>query len=66
MGFKKTSAAASALQVPYYTLMALLRYGRITPPQKDSSGDYVWTDDDLERARIALANRGRRHEATNA
>ena len=33
---------------------------RLSPPAKDSSGDYIWTDDDLARAREAFARRKKR------
>jgi hypothetical protein len=53
--FKKTPEAARALGVPYWRLSDAIRRGALTPPQKDSSGDYVWGPDDIERARAALA-----------
>ena len=37
-----------------------IRFAVIDPPAKDSSGDYQWTDADLERARQALAMRSQR------
>jgi hypothetical protein len=55
MGTRKTPAAADELGVPYTTLMSLLRYRKIKPPSKDSSGDFQWTDADIKRAREALA-----------
>jgi hypothetical protein len=54
MPFRKTPIAARELGVPYYTLIGLLRSGRIPPPVKDSSGDYLWSTEDIERARQAL------------
>jgi hypothetical protein len=57
--YHKTTAAARELGVPYHVLIGLIRYGRIDPPAKDSSGDFVWADADLERARQALAGRSR-------
>ena len=46
-------------------LQALLRDRRMTPPAKDATGRYLWTDEDIERARFALARdrRKRRVEA---
>jgi hypothetical protein len=32
----------------------MLRSGRLEKPAKDSSGDFVWTEDDLQRARRVL------------
>jgi hypothetical protein len=55
--FLKTPRAASELLTTYHRLMGLIRFGKILPPLKDSSGDYVWTSEDLERARQALALR---------
>jgi hypothetical protein len=52
----KTPIAAQMLNVSYSHLMSLLRYRKICPPQKDSSGDYVWTEDDLAAARRAFEN----------
>ncbi len=60
MLFRKTSAAARELSVPYWTLIGLLRYGKIDPPGKDTSGDYVWTEADMSRARQAIAKRAGR------
>ena len=53
----KTPAAADALGVGYWRLIGLLRSKRLPAPQKDSSGDYLWTPEDIERARQALAVR---------
>jgi hypothetical protein len=55
VSYRKTPAAARELNVPYHSLINLIRYGKITPPERDTSGDYVWTDADLARARQALA-----------
>jgi hypothetical protein len=57
MAFLKTPAAADLLGVGYWRLIGLLRSKRLAPPQKDSSGDYLWTPEDIERARQALAGR---------
>lgn len=43
----KTPQAAHRLNVPYSQLMSWIRYGKVAPPRKDSSGDYVWTEADL-------------------
>ena len=55
MHFLKTPLAAEHLGVSYHRLIGLLRFRKMEPPARDSSGDYVWTDSDLERARKALA-----------
>ena len=52
----KTAVAAQILGVSYHQTIGLIRYAKLTPlPERDSSGDYWWTADDLERARQALA-----------
>jgi hypothetical protein len=56
----KTPIAARRLKVPYSRLVSLLRYGKVAPPRKDSSGDYVWTEDDLAAARRVLDSGRRR------
>jgi DNA-binding transcriptional MerR regulator len=62
MTYLKSSAAAARLGVPYYTLHNLIRSGKVPPPQRDTSGDFVWTERDLARARRALSRRrGVRH-----
>jgi hypothetical protein len=57
MGYLKSSAAARALGVPYYRLFELIRSGKLPPPPKDTSGDYVWSEQDIEAARRALMAR---------
>jgi hypothetical protein len=55
MPYLKSRAVADQLGVPYWRLFDLIRSRRLVAPDKDSSGDYVWTSDDVERARQALA-----------
>jgi hypothetical protein len=62
-GMEKSSAVARALGIPYSRLFSLIREGKITPPAKDGSGDYVWSALDVERARRALLTRRGQHEA---
>ena len=52
---RKSPVAAKELGIPYYRLIGMLRSAKIQPPQKDSSGDYLWTDADLQAARQAMA-----------
>jgi predicted site-specific integrase-resolvase len=63
MAFLKTRAVCELLGVRYTYLANWLRDGRLTPPAKDSSGDFIWTPEDIERARAALTARRRRGEA---
>lgn len=60
---RKTPVAARELQTSYHKLFSLVRFNKITPPERDSSGDYVWSDDDLARAREALKIDLRRRKA---
>ena len=55
MSFRKTPVAADELGDTYHQLISLLRFRKIQPPARDTSGDYVWTDADLNRARRAFA-----------
>jgi hypothetical protein len=55
----KTMEVVQHLGTSYLTLTNLVRYGRIPKPGKDSSGDLVWKNADVEGARQALANRRR-------
>jgi DNA-binding transcriptional MerR regulator len=59
MGLFKTKAVADLIGITYHRLFELIRSNKIPPPQKDSSGDYVWCEQDIERARQALAARRR-------
>jgi hypothetical protein len=62
----KTPQAARELGVSYWKLCALLRSDKIPFPAKDTSGDYVWSAADLERARAAMQVDRRRKEARSA
>jgi hypothetical protein len=53
---RKTRDVAREIGVPYTLIYSRLRSGRLAPPGKDSAGDYVWTDADVERARKELAD----------
>jgi hypothetical protein len=53
--YRKTPMAARELNISYTALINLMRYGKVEPPGRDSSGHFVWTDGDLERVRQALA-----------
>jgi hypothetical protein len=55
MRFKSTGEAAAALDRQHYHLDFLIRTRRIPAPQRSPGGDFLWTDEDIERARQALA-----------
>ncbi|MHB1426944.1 MAG: hypothetical protein ACYC3I_27635 [Gemmataceae bacterium] len=57
---RKSRDVADCLGISYYALFELLRGQHLIPPEKDSSGDYVWTAEDIERAQKALAHRRRK------
>ena len=54
---RKTPIAAKEVGISYHRLINLIRFGAIMPPEKDSSGDYVWSDSDVEAARKVIAGR---------
>jgi hypothetical protein len=62
---RKSPTAAAELGVSYYRLIGLLRARKLRPPAKDSSGDYVWTDADMDAARQALLATGRQKAVKN-
>jgi hypothetical protein len=51
----KTTIAARELGISYSRLMSLLRADKFRAPHKDSSGDYLWSQEDLEEAKQALS-----------
>lgn len=61
----KTRSAALAIGATVAQLRGAISNGKLDPPEKDASGDYLWTDEDLDRARAALAvdRRRKRPEA---
>jgi hypothetical protein len=58
----KSPLAARELGITYHQLIGLLRFGKIDPPPRDSSGDYLWFPEDLRHARRALARERPRHQ----
>jgi hypothetical protein len=61
---KKTGEVVRQLETTLHKIIGLLRYNKITPPAKDSSGDFCWSPEDIAAARKALrdveAQRARR------
>jgi hypothetical protein len=67
VGDIKTPVAARHLGMPYWHLIDLIRFDKIAAPARDSSRHYVWTPEDVERARQVIeARRGQRQEAARA
>ncbi len=54
---KKTTEVARDLGIPLYTLQNWLRAELVMRPQKDSSGDFVWTDIEIAAARAVVRAR---------
>jgi hypothetical protein len=65
MQFFKTPVVAEQLGIGYHCLFGLIRSRYLTPPDKDSSGDYVWTSADIERARKVLQGRAERRKGAS-
>jgi hypothetical protein len=53
----KTPEAAKQVGVSYHQLMNLIRFGKISRPARDSSGDYLWAQGDLDHAREVFSAR---------
>ena len=56
----KTIEVVRKLEVPYWRIIELIRNLKLPPPTKDVSGEYLWSAEDVARARAALANPPRR------
>jgi hypothetical protein len=66
MKFLKSREAAERLGINYHKLINLVRFRKMDPPQRDSSGDYYWLEADLKRARAALEKERRPATTANA
>jgi hypothetical protein len=51
---RTTQEAAGIVGTSYHNLFAMIRCRKIPRPAKNSSGDYLWTSEDIERARQAM------------
>ena len=60
--YRKTPVAAREVPAPYSRLMSLLRLNKIPAPIKDSSGDFLWSDEDIARAREAIRELDQRRQ----
>ncbi len=56
-GVKSTRQVAELLGLPVSKLARALWLRRFYPPQKSPAGDYLWTQQDVERACWALLHR---------
>ena len=57
MTFKSTREAAQRLGMRPDLLQRAIWLGRVQAPAKSPSGDYLWTEDDIGRAALALHRR---------
>jgi len=62
MQFYGTREVAKILNVRPHTLTAAIWNGRVDPPQKSPGGEFLWTEDDIERASWALLHRSYKHQ----
>jgi hypothetical protein len=51
----KTSEVSRDMNIGYERLFSWIRTRKIAAPAKDSSGDYCWSESDVEAARRVLA-----------
>ena len=58
----KTRQVASILGTNPAALRAAIERGKVPAPAKDVSGDFAWTEEDIEATRAALAVDRRRKE----
>ncbi len=54
MSYLKSRQVSEQLQIPYWKLVYILRAGMIPQPQKDASGDLIWSVRDVKNAEKAL------------
>jgi DNA-binding transcriptional MerR regulator len=50
MGGKKTGAVFKITGIPIANLLYLIASGKIPPPAKDSAGQYLWSQADIDAA----------------
>jgi hypothetical protein len=56
----KTRSAAKAIGVSLPALRSALGSGKLAPPAKDESGDFIWWPEDIERAKSVMLHDRRR------
>lgn len=62
----KTSAVCRELNLPYSRLMSFIRCGKVTAPERDSSGDFWWDAAAVAQIRKAMNSPRRRKEKVGA
>jgi hypothetical protein len=58
--FLLTRSAARQLGTTQHNLLTAIARNKFEPPAKDESGRYLWTPEDIARARQAMATDRRR------
>lgn len=62
----KAPVAAQQIGISYFLLMSFIRSGRMPSPERDTSGHYWFSREDIERARAAMGVDRRRKEHRHA
>lgn len=62
MQFYGTRQVAKILNIRPHTLTAAIWNGRVDPPQKSPGGEFLWTEEDIERASWILLHRPYKHQ----
>ncbi len=58
--YLKSREVARRLGINYWSLVYLLRSDKIKQPNKDASGDLIWSARDVRNAQLALDQIGKR------
>jgi hypothetical protein len=58
---RKTRSAAQLIGCTLPALRSAIACGKLAPPGKDESGDFLWQAEDIERAKRILAIDLRKH-----
>ena len=66
MAAVKSPIAAQRVGTAYHNLIVFIRTKAIPAQARDSSGHYLWSEDDIKRARQAMADRRRRRNRAPA
>jgi hypothetical protein len=62
MNNRSTPQAALEIATTSWALLQAINQGRVTAPARSPHGFYLWTDEDIERARRQMAIDRRRRE----
>jgi hypothetical protein len=63
--YQKSTQLCDTLGIPYWRLVYLLQARRVPKPNRDSSGDYLWSPAEIEAVRRALASQRQRKAVVN-